>query len=86
MHVLAESTEALQITNRSLSPLPAHPLCYLIMASTCPEKQLERSPAFVSLGMVVLDELQFPSRETLYDVPGGSGAYSRSRKPSLVLR
>lgn len=33
------------------------------------------SPIFVSLGMVVLDELRFPSRETLFDVPGGSGLY-----------
>jgi hypothetical protein len=30
---------------------------------------------FVSLGLVVLDELHFPDRETLYDVPGGSGAF-----------
>ncbi|RSM04336.1 hypothetical protein CEP52_006868 [Fusarium oligoseptatum] len=34
------------------------------------------SPTFVSLGMVVLDEIRFPSRETLYDVPGGSGLYA----------
>lgn len=31
---------------------------------------------FVSLGMLVLDELRFPSSPTLYDVVGGSGAYS----------
>lgn len=31
---------------------------------------------FVSLGMVVLDELRFPNGQTLYDVPGGSGLYS----------
>jgi hypothetical protein len=30
---------------------------------------------FVSLGMVVLDELRFPGREPLYDIIGGSGAY-----------
>lgn len=29
----------------------------------------------VSLGMVVLDELRFPDRDTLYDVPGGSGTF-----------
>ncbi|RMJ19345.1 hypothetical protein CDV36_000933 [Fusarium kuroshium] len=34
------------------------------------------SPTFVSLGMAVLDEIRFPSRETLYDVPGGSGLYA----------
>jgi hypothetical protein len=32
-------------------------------------------PHFVSLGLVVLDELHFPDRDTLYDVPGGSGAF-----------
>ncbi len=32
---------------------------------------------FVSLGMLVLDELRFPSSPTLYDVVGGSGAYSK---------
>lgn len=31
---------------------------------------------FVSLGMVVLDELRFPNAPTMYDVVGGSGAYS----------
>lgn len=31
----------------------------------------------VSLGMIVLDELRFPGREPLYDVPGGSGLYSK---------
>ncbi|KAJ0114886.1 uncharacterized protein J7T55_004628 [Diaporthe amygdali] len=34
------------------------------------------APSFVSLGMVVLDELRFPHAPTLHDVPGGSGAYS----------
>ncbi|OTA69256.1 hypothetical protein K449DRAFT_460802, partial [Hypoxylon sp. EC38] len=33
-------------------------------------------PAFVSFGMIVLDELRFPSNYTLYDVPGGSGMYA----------
>lgn len=34
------------------------------------------APKFVSLGMVVLDELHFPSSATMYDVLGGSGAFS----------
>ncbi|KAL8306022.1 hypothetical protein RB600_008749 [Gaeumannomyces tritici] len=34
-----------------------------------------RPPDFVSLGMVVLDEIRFPER-TLTDVPGGSGLYA----------
>ncbi|KAI8717142.1 PfkB domain-containing protein [Fusarium sp. LHS14.1] len=34
------------------------------------------SPTFVSLGMVVLDEIRFPLRGTLYNVPGGSGLYA----------
>ncbi|KAK2029081.1 PfkB family carbohydrate kinase [Colletotrichum zoysiae] len=33
-------------------------------------------PAFVSLGMVVLDEIRFPDGRVLRDVPGGSGFYS----------
>ncbi|OHE97516.1 PfkB family carbohydrate kinase [Colletotrichum orchidophilum] len=33
-------------------------------------------PAFISLGMVVLDELRFPDGRVLRDVPGGSGFYS----------
>ena len=31
---------------------------------------------FVSLGMVVIDELRFPGQQPLIDVLGGSGAYS----------
>lgn len=34
------------------------------------------APSFVSLGMVVHDELRFPHAPTMRDVPGGSGAYS----------
>ncbi|KAF6843583.1 PfkB family carbohydrate kinase [Colletotrichum musicola] len=33
-------------------------------------------PAFVSLGMVVLDEIHFPDGRVLRDVPGGSGFYA----------
>lgn len=39
---------------------------------------------FVSLGMVVLDELHFPSAPTMYDVAGGSGAYSTVCARSLL--
>ncbi|KAL1637036.1 hypothetical protein SLS58_009476 [Diplodia intermedia] len=46
------------------------------MQSSFAETQPADAPVFVSLGMLVLDELQFPFKETLYDVPGGSGAYS----------
>ncbi|KAM7186949.1 Ribokinase-like protein [Naviculisporaceae sp. PSN 640] len=35
-----------------------------------------RGIKFVSLGMVVLDELRLPNGRILYDVPGGSGLYS----------
>ena len=31
---------------------------------------------FSTLGLVVLDEIHFPLRETIRDVVGGSGAYS----------
>lgn len=34
------------------------------------------APKFVSLGMVVLDELHLPGSATMYDVPGGSGTFS----------
>ncbi|KAJ8112257.1 hypothetical protein ONZ43_g5434 [Nemania bipapillata] len=40
-------------------------------------EQRERDPpVFVSLGMVILDELRFPHLETVTDVPGGSGLYA----------
>ncbi|TDZ39071.1 Uncharacterized protein C8035_v005678 [Colletotrichum spinosum] len=34
------------------------------------------TPTFMSLGMVVLDEIHFPDGRVLHDVPGGSGFYS----------
>lgn len=34
------------------------------------------APSFVSLGMVVYDELRFPHAPIMHDVPGGSGAFS----------
>ncbi|KAI1318869.1 Ribokinase-like protein [Xylariaceae sp. FL0255] len=37
---------------------------------------LGSQPVFVSLGMLVLDEVRFPHYETLYDNPGGSGFYA----------
>ncbi|KAK4221082.1 hypothetical protein QBC38DRAFT_149219 [Podospora fimiseda] len=40
--------------------------------STGPETQIR----FISLGMVVLDEIRFPNGKTLFDVPDGSGLYS----------
>jgi hypothetical protein len=33
--------------------------------------------SFVSLGLVVLDEIRFPNQEPLINVVGGSGAYGR---------
>lgn len=35
---------------------------------------------FVSLGMVVLDNLRFTNGKALDDVPGGSGLYSKLLK------
>lgn len=43
------------------------------------------APRFVSLGMVVLDELRFPKSPTMYDVAGGSGAYSTVSKMVSML-
>jgi hypothetical protein len=34
------------------------------------------APHFISLGMVVVVELRFPDTPAMYDVPGGSGAFS----------
>lgn len=45
------------------------------MESAQAESSSEPGPDFVSLGMVVLDELQFPNRSWLTNVPGGSGLY-----------
>lgn len=42
-----------------------------------------RVPMFVSLGMAVIDELNFPMKEALVDVPGGSGLYGARPHPSL---
>ncbi|KAM0555935.1 hypothetical protein ACHAPJ_005914 [Fusarium lateritium] len=41
-----------------------------------PTSQRSDNLAFVSLGMIVLDERRYPSREPLYDIPGGSGLYA----------
>ena len=40
------------------------------------EEPHQVSILFVSLGMVILDELRFPGQRPLVDVLGGSGAYS----------
>ncbi|KAL2064560.1 hypothetical protein VTL71DRAFT_3697 [Oculimacula yallundae] len=40
------------------------------------EKRRIKAVDFVSLGMVVLDELRFPSKAPLLDVMGGSGTYA----------
>lgn len=36
----------------------------------------DKDLVFVSLGMVVLDEIRFPNGPALYNVAGGSGLYS----------
>ncbi|KAK1634078.1 PfkB family carbohydrate kinase [Colletotrichum phormii] len=41
-----------------------------------PEPGMGPAPAFISFGMVVLDELRFPDGSVLRDIPGGSGFYS----------
>ncbi|KAK1980340.1 PfkB family carbohydrate kinase, partial [Colletotrichum cereale] len=43
---------------------------------TPPGPRSAPAPAFVSLGMVVLDEIRFPDGRVLRDIPGGSGFYS----------
>ena len=41
----------------------------------------ELDVTFVSLGMVVLDELRFPREKPLSDVMGGSASYSIGLQP-----
>ena len=41
--------------------------------------------SFVSLGMVVLDELHFPDQQPLYDVVGGSGAYGTKFHVDIII-
>ena len=38
---------------------------------------------FTSLGLVILDEIQFGSGETVYDVSGGSGTYGEFVSPKI---
>ena len=40
-----------------------------------PEEEPRQIVSFVSLGMVILDELRFHGQRPLTDVVGGSGAY-----------
>ncbi|EEU36857.1 uncharacterized protein NECHADRAFT_81108 [Fusarium vanettenii 77-13-4] len=54
------------------------------MAESGSVQPQSNSPTFVSLGMVVLDEIRSPSMETLYDVPGGSGLYGYDFPESVV--
>jgi len=46
-------------------------------------EQWHSDVTFVSLGMVVLDELRFPGKAPLLDVIGGSGAYSTIINPTV---
>ncbi|KAI0156506.1 Ribokinase-like protein [Xylariaceae sp. FL1272] len=46
------------------------------MGQCLTKKPPDSSPIFVSLGMVVLDELRFTHRDPLFDVLGGSGLYA----------
>ncbi len=40
---------------------------------------------FASLGLVVLDEIHFPSKATQKDVVGGSGSYGTSYAPPSIV-
>ncbi|KAI1172876.1 putative PfkB family kinase [Nemania sp. FL0916] len=46
------------------------------MDQTAANSSRSGPPVFVSLGMLVLDELRFPHLKTVADVPGGSGLYA----------
>jgi len=53
-----------------------------IMSSWLSGEQQCSDVTFVSLGMVVLDELRYPGKAPLLDVMGGSGAYSTAINPA----
>ncbi|TEA21613.1 Uncharacterized protein C8034_v003585 [Colletotrichum sidae] len=60
--MLAQSSDPVSVpeSSRQLGPVPA----------------AAPTPTFMSLGMVLLDEIHFPDGRVLHDVPGGSGFYS----------
>ena len=45
------------------------------MAKWSSKEEVPSTISFLSLGMVVLDELHFPGKKPLTDIIGGSGAY-----------
>lgn len=64
-----KSTSALSYSASTITPP------WLALVASQPYYQI-MAPKFVSLGMVVLDELRFPHAATMHDVPGGSGPFS----------
>lgn len=62
--------------------------CLQIHPPSPPSSNMEQLPRpapdniFVSLGMVVLDEMHLPDGTVLHDVPGGSGLFSQSQQRS----
>lgn len=62
------------------TPRTAFPGCVedLAMKDASPVSHGTQPPQFLSLGLIVLDELHFTDRESLYNVTGGSGAYGMS--------
>lgn len=46
------------------------------MSSHSSNSAEDDDPFFASLGMVILDEIRFPTGKVLHNVAGGSGLYS----------
>lgn len=71
----------------TLLPAIAHPQNnneqHINMDQSLAQTESCDSIIFVSLGMVVLDELHFPSKPTLLDVPGGSGLFGSTHRRKL---
>jgi hypothetical protein len=51
------------------------------MSSRLSKLAHDDDPIFVSLGMVILDEIRFPTGKVLHNVAGGSGLYSEFSPP-----
>jgi hypothetical protein len=59
---------------------------YFFTPSEARSDDSREHPVFVSLGMVVLDEIRFPNGTILHDVAGGSGLYSEYYSPRHSIR
>jgi hypothetical protein len=50
---------------------------YFSRIASAPASEEEQQCLFVTLGMIVQDEIHFPAQDPIKDVIGGSGAYCK---------